>query len=120
MSNKTNKPANLPFNAMPIYDDSGLRDDTGKRVEVNSIGGPTHPDDKWGQALKNHKGTVVYGPVTFWYNAQAKVEFAKPRPDQKPQLRARKFTTDPYWCVLLDGLNLEIKFIEKELTFVRK
>lgn len=116
MSKKTIK-TDLPFNAMPIYDDSGLLDDTGKRVTVNSIGGPTHPDDKWGQALKNVEGTVVYGPVKFWYNAQSKVEFAKPRPDQKPQLRAKKFTTDPYWCVRLDGLNLEIKFIEKELTF---
>jgi hypothetical protein len=116
MSNKTPK-TNLPFNAIPIYDDAGLLDDSGKKVTVNSIGGPTHPDDKWGQSLKNVKGTVVYGPVKFWYNAQAKVEFAKPRPDQKPQLRAKKFTTDPYWCVLLDGCNLEIKFIEKELTF---
>jgi len=115
--NKKPKKTDLPFNAMPIYDGDELLDDSGKRVTVNSIGGPSYPNDTWKRALTEVKGTVVYGPVKYWYNGQSKVVFTNPRPDQKPQLRPKKFTTDPYWRVKLDGLNLEIGFISEELTF---
>ncbi len=55
----TNK--QVPLNAKSITDDEeNPIDDSGRRVVVNSIGGPSWPDDVWKRALDNVGGTVVY------------------------------------------------------------
>ncbi len=103
---------NIPFNATPIYDDEdNLLDDSGKRVIVNSIGGKSWPDDVWKRALENVGGVILYGPHRYWYMAQS--------PNKNGKLVPTKFETQPSWCVLLDGYDLEITFIAQELKIVK-
>lgn len=83
-----------PSNAIDIG-----KDDTGKKVIVNSISGAIH----------NTTGTVLYGPYQFTYNAQT---------TQNNKMITKKFITTPYWCVKLKGYNLDIHFTEPELTFI--
>lgn len=90
----------IPFNAVPTG-----KDDSGKRVIVNSVGG----------ALQGVKGTVLYGPHVYQY-----VAMAKKNPNDKaknPKMVKKEFETCPLWNVLLDGYNLEIRFARNELTF---
>ncbi len=109
----------IPFNAIPVMHlDGTIKDDTGRRVIVNSIGGPSWPTDRWKRALENVGGVVVWGPCQIWYIAKARVEGVKVKPGHKPPLKDKKFITQPSWCVRLDGYNMEITFIEKELTFI--
>jgi hypothetical protein len=115
ISYMTNK---LPFNATPsFYLDGTMMDDAGRRVVVNSVGGPSWPDNKWKRALENIEGTIVWGPCKLWFMAQSQVETTRPKPGYKPLLRPKKFITDSYWCVFLDGYELQIHCIEQELTF---
>jgi hypothetical protein len=90
----------IPFNAVPM-----TQDDSGKRVVVNSVGG----------ALWNAKGTVLYGPHIYKYEAITK----KNPKDKAPNAKMVKkiLETCPLWNVLLDGYNLQIRFAESELTF---
>ena len=108
----------LPFNATPIfYLDGTIIDDSGRRVLVNSIGGPSWPDNKWKRALENVEGSIVWGPCKLYFIAQSPVEGMKSK-GYKPILKPKKFITDPYWGVLLDGYNLQIQFIKQELEFI--
>src|ERR1700744_5512692 len=111
-----------PFNAMPLIDSNGVeKNDEGKRVVVNSIGGKSFEDtypyseDKWGQSVRNTNGVIVWGPCSLWFKAKAKK--GKADKNGKIKLEDRKFVTEPYWGVLLDDYNLVISFCEKELTF---
>lgn len=126
----------LPFNAIPVADaDGNVLDHTGRRVLVNSVGGPSWPDnrtgkkviqnwdhnakypnDPWKRALENVQGSVVWGPAKLRYNAKTKV--GEDKKTGKPILKEKTFVTNPYWNVLLDGYNLEICFVERELTFL--
>ncbi len=107
----------LPTNAIQLLDSDGEpRDDTGRHVIVNSIGGPSWPNDVWKRALEKVGGTVVWGPCKLWYVMPAKVKGQKLRPDQRPVLKPQKFETQPTWMVRL-GNGLEIGFVEQELTF---
>lgn len=92
---------NLPFNAIPC-----LHNDAGKRVVVNSIGG----------ALQNVKGTVLFGPVKYWYFAKTK----RNKKDKKKNARMveKKWETGILWKVRLDGYNLDIDFAESEMKFL--
>jgi hypothetical protein len=95
-----------PFNTIPVLGEDGKQlDDTGKRVVVNSIGG----------ALRNVKGTVVHGPDIYWYRINTRVKANNPR---GYSLRPCDMKTEPYWCVLLDGFLLNIKFMASELKFL--
>jgi hypothetical protein len=87
---------NLPHN---IIDDESGRDDTGRKVIVNSVGG----------ALHNAPGKVLWGPYKMWYMAQSKV---KGKNEKYEKMVPKKFVTDPYWSVLLEGYDLEIYFCE--------
>lgn len=100
---------NLPEFATPVYHDGKQLDDTGRRVFVNSVSG----------ALHGTPGVVVYGPYQFSYTAQSKVEESaqKKKKDHSPRLKPKKFITEPYWCVRLDGYNLEVRFQANELEF---
>lgn len=97
----------IPHNAIPVYREGVQLDDSGKNVIVNSVGG----------ALHDTKGVVVYGPYQFKYKAMAKSQKKTKKGDQE-KLAMKEFITDPYWCVLLEGYELQIHFVEKELTFV--
>ncbi len=89
----------IPFNAVAMN-----KDDSGKRVLVNSVGG----------ALRNVEGTVLYGPHIYNYEAHT----LKNPKDKKSKMIKRTFETCPLWNVLLDGYNLQIRFAENELTFL--
>ena len=90
----------IPFNAVPAG-----KDDSGRRVIINSVGG----------ALQNVKGTVLYGPHIYEYEALTK---KNPKEKKKsPKMVKKWFETCPLWNVLLDGYNLEIRFSKEELTF---
>lgn len=90
----------IPFNAVAM-----TQDDSGKCVIVNSVGG----------ALYNVKGTVLYGPHVYVYEAMTKkIQSDK---SKNPKMVKKKFETCPLWNVLLDGYNLEIRFSREELTF---
>lgn len=88
----------IPFNAVPM-----TQDDSGERVIINSVGG----------ALQNVKGTVLYGPHVYKYEAMAKKDKT---PDAK--IVKKKFETCPLWNVLLDGYNLQIRFSKEEIVFM--
>lgn len=110
---------NLPFNVILIYDSySNVIDYSGKRVIVNSIGGSSWPDNKWVRGIENLYGTIVWGPVKLYYNAQAKIKGARVKPGKKAPLKLQRFETDPYFSVKLDKLNRELRFISQELTFI--
>ena len=89
----------------------GKQDDKGKQVIVNSVGG----------ALRNVKGVVTYGPYKFTYIAKAKAKNKDGKlikeMNGKFKLVDMKFTTEPYWEVLLEGYNRELSFARDELTF---
>lgn len=89
----------IPFNAVAMN-----KDDSGKRVLVNSVGG----------ALKDVKGVVLYGPHIYNYEAHTR----KNPKDKTSKMIKRTFETCPLWNVLLDGYNLQIRFAENELTFL--
>jgi hypothetical protein len=91
----------IPFNAVAM-----TQDDSGKRVIVNSIGG----------ALYNVKGTVLYGPHVYKYEAMT----IKNKSDNSnnPKMIKKMFETCPLWNVLLDGHNLEIRFSREEIKFI--
>lgn len=108
----------LPFNATPLTHLDGTIQDDGRRVLVTTIGGPSWPDDRHKRALENVPGVVVWGPCKLWYIAQAKVEAQRSKPGYKPHLKPKKFITEPYWCVLLDGYKLEVTLCEREITFI--
>jgi hypothetical protein len=96
----------IPFNAIPIIHQGVEKDDSGKRVVVNSAGG----------ALQNISGTILYGPHIYYYNAMTK---KNPKEKKKnPKMVKKKFETCPLWHVLLDGYDLEIDFAEQELTII--
>jgi len=134
--------ANLPENVIP---ESATRDDSGRRVIVNSVGGPSWPDNRTGKkvienwngdtigqyaktdkkkrALENVQGTVVWGPYKLYYMAHCKAtdkngNYIKKGGKYVLTRNKQKFITEPYWNVLLDGYNREVLFCEKELTFV--
>ena len=86
----------LPSTAVPVAG----KDDSGKRVIINSVGG----------ALVNVAGTVISGPYTFSYRRN--------KEDKGVRRRGPIITSDPYWQVLVDGYNLYLHFVEKELTFM--
>jgi len=120
---------NIPFNAIPV---SPPKDDTGKRVLINSVGGPSWPNkrsganlldnysseqaarwskkDKFVRALENIEGTVLWGPCHIWFMAKT---------PKGERMMDQKFISEPYWSVMLDGYNLETQFIEREITFIR-
>ena len=91
----------IPFNAIPT-----TQDDSGKRVIVNSVSG----------ALQNVKGTVLYGPHIYHFQALTKKN--KNDKNKNPKMVKRDFETCPLWCVLLDDYDLKIRFAEQELTFI--
>lgn len=99
---------NIPFNAVPIYENEDKLDDSDKRVIINSIGGKSYPDDVWQRALENMGGTVMYGPHKYWYMAQS--------PNKNGKLVPTKFETQPSWYIKLD-CGLEMTFVEQEITF---
>lgn len=128
-----------PHDSLPVLTSKGKpRDDTGKRVVVNSMGGPAWPDNRTGRdviknydkmirkwtkedneknrkrALEDVGGVVVWGPRKLQYKAMKEV--GKNHRGQ-PILHKTKFITAPYWGVLLDGYNLVISFVEEEITF---
>lgn len=82
------------------------QDDSGKRVLVNSVGG----------ALHNVKGTVLYGPHIYKYEAMTKK--SKSDKNNNPKMVKKMFETCPLWNVLLDGYNLEIRFSREEIKFI--
>ena len=91
----------IPFNAVAM-----TQDDSGKRVIINSVGG----------ALRNVKGTVLYGPHIYKYVAMTK---KNPKDKSKnPKMIKKEFETCPLWNVLLDGYNLEIRFARQEIKFL--
>ena len=85
----------LPSTAVPVEG----RDDQGKRVVINSVGG----------ALVNVAGTVTSGPYTFTYRRN--------REDKGVKRRGPIVTTSAYWQVLVDDYNLYLNFVEQELIF---
>lgn len=117
------------------------RDDTGRLVIVNSVGGPSWPDNRSGRevldhydsvvakhtktdqrkrALENVKGTIIWRPYKLQYVANGKTKGKDGNYLKRKEqfvLTKQKFITEPYWNVLLDGYNREILFCEKELTF---
>jgi len=96
----------IPFNAIPILDQGKERDDSGKRVLINSVGG----------ALQNVRGMILYGPHVYNYNAMT-----KKNPNDKaknPKMIKKEFDTCKLWNVLLDGYNLEILFAEQEMKML--
>ena len=88
---------NLPSTAVPLEG----RNDAGKRVEINSVGG----------ALRRVQGTVVSGPFTFTYNINSE--------DKKGRRKQTTVETVPYWQVLVDNYDCSLNFVAQELTFSR-
>jgi len=81
------------------------RDDTGRKVIINSVSG----------ALKDAKGTVIYGPHHYWFIAQTK---QRTKDKKKARLVPKRYTTEPYWYVHVKGYNLDLHFVKGELKFI--
>ena len=133
-----------PHNALLLYDSEGnLRNDKGRRVVVNSVGGPSWPDNRtgkeviknydkmikrwtkedneknWKREIENMGGVVVWGPCDLEWYAMAKTgKFDKQ--NKKPILKKKKFISGPYWGVLLDTAAGDhvLEICEAEITFV--
>lgn len=89
----------LPSTSNPVVG----RDDKGKKVIINSIGG----------ALVNVRGTVIEGPFTFTYRRN--------KEDKGIRKKGPIITSDPYWLVQLDDWKYEkyLSFIASELDGVQ-
>lgn len=90
------------------------KDDAGKRVKINSVGG----------ALVDVDGTVLVGPYTYQYMHCYKVTPKKEAKDrygrERVKYKEEERTSAPNWLVRLDGFGgREIAFIESELEFVK-
>lgn len=145
MPNKGMNNLETPHNALPLYDSEGnLLDDSGKRVVINSVGGPSWPDNRSGKAvinnyekmikqwtkednevrrkrsMENMGGTVVWGPCDIEFFAMAKSGKFKDKAKKQPLLKRTKFVSGPWWGVLLDTAsgNHVLSISREELTFV--
>lgn len=94
-----------------LPDDATLvqgRNDEGKRVTVNSVGG----------VLANLQGTVLVGPYTYPYIHKFKVKLEKKNKFGKEKMRemSEPRISIPNWLVALD-YGRTFSFMESELTF---
>jgi len=84
------------------------KNEAGKKITINTCGG----------ALKNVKGTILYGPFIFVFGAQS-THGSDGKKFKDGKLRPVKFTTEPYWCVHVHGYNLNLNLAENEFTMDR-
>jgi hypothetical protein len=94
-----------------LSDDATLvqgRNDEGKRVKVNSVGG----------ALQDLMGTVLAGPYTYPYIHEFKVKLDKKNQYGKEKVKkvSEARVSVPNWLVALDN-GMLLSFAASELTF---